>query len=163
MTNSPDFWSILRSIMAVQEATAAVFEIVENVTVGVPSAITADNYESAVLLLNDFASAASVGSLHEQKGDKATRRKSGKNAKPQYVISSVILFRLTRNNRDNQVVIRGSKAIGIIYQLTSRVPNLIKQSHLERTEGRSESNSCFYATLTLAQRGPRTGRQYSTL
>ncbi|KAI9780242.1 MAG: GDP/GTP exchange factor for ARF [Geoglossum umbratile] len=132
MTNSPDFWSILRSIMAGREATAAVFEIVQNVTVGIPSAITADNYESAILLLNDFASAASVGSLHEQKGDKAARRKSGKNTKPQ----------------DNEIVIRGSKAIGIIYQLTGRVPNLIKQSHLERTEAWTTYWSPIFHALT---------------
>jgi brefeldin A-resistance guanine nucleotide exchange factor 1 len=83
MTNSPDFWSILRSILAVPEAAAPVFEIVQNVTVGIPSAITADNYEPAISLLNDFASAASAGALHEQKGDKTARRKPGKTTKPQ--------------------------------------------------------------------------------
>ncbi|KAH0559258.1 hypothetical protein GP486_004230 [Trichoglossum hirsutum] len=132
MTNSPDFWSILRSILAVPEAAAAVFEIVQNVTVGIPSAITADNYEPAVSLLNDFASAASVGALYEQKGDKTARRKSGKNTKPQ----------------DNGVVIRGSKSIDIIYQLTGRVSILIKQSHLERNEAWTTYWSPIFRALT---------------
>jgi brefeldin A-resistance guanine nucleotide exchange factor 1 len=39
-----------------------------------PPAIMADNYESAVGLLNDFASAGSVGSAKEQKQDKRIRK-----------------------------------------------------------------------------------------
>lgn len=38
-------------------------------------------------------------------------------------------------SRDNEAVIRGSKAVNMIYQLTNRVPVLIEQSHLERNEG----------------------------
>jgi len=61
-----------------------VFELLEDVTVGRPSAISADNYESAVALLNDYATAGSVGAVQEQKLDKAARRpKSGKPTKPQ--------------------------------------------------------------------------------
>ena len=37
--------------------------------------------------------------------------------------------------RDNEMVIRGVKAVTMIYQLSSRVPLLIQQSHLERNEG----------------------------
>ncbi len=60
------------------------FELLEDVTVGRPSAISADNYESAVALLNDYATAGSVGAVQEQKLDKAARRpKSGKPTKPQ--------------------------------------------------------------------------------
>lgn len=36
---------------------------------------------------------------------------------------------------ENETVNRGSKAINMIYHLTSRVPALIEQSHLERNEG----------------------------
>ena len=38
--------------------------------------------------------------------------------------------------RENEVVGRGFQAVIMIYQLTNRVPALIKQSHLERKEGR---------------------------
>ncbi len=41
---------------------------------------------------------------------------------------------LTRG-RENEVVDRGIQAVVMIYQLTNRVPALIKQSHLERKEG----------------------------
>jgi brefeldin A-resistance guanine nucleotide exchange factor 1 len=52
-----------------------VFEILEAVTIGSsPLAIMADNYESALALLNDFASAGSVGSTKEQKQDKKVRK-----------------------------------------------------------------------------------------
>jgi len=50
------------------------FEILEGVAVGSPPTIMADNYESAVKLLNDFASAGSVGSSLEQKQDKRAKR-----------------------------------------------------------------------------------------
>lgn len=41
---------------------------------------------------------------------------------------------LTRRS-ENEVVDRGFQAVVMIYQLTNRVPTLIKQSHLEREEG----------------------------
>ena len=34
---------------------------------------------------------------------------------------------------------RGIKAINIIYDMTSRIPHLMKQSHLESNEGRSRN------------------------
>lgn len=37
--------------------------------------------------------------------------------------------------RENETVSRGSKAVVMVYQLSSRVPSLIRQSHLERSEG----------------------------
>lgn len=43
---------------------------------------------------------------------------------------------LTRHSSDNEVVSRGMKAVTTIFQLSSRVPALIEQSHLERKEGR---------------------------
>lgn len=36
---------------------------------------------------------------------------------------------------ENEVVDRGFQAVVMVYQLTNRVPALIKQSHLERKEG----------------------------
>jgi hypothetical protein len=38
-------------------------------------------------------------------------------------------------SRENETVSRGSKAVNMIYQLTTRVQALIEQSHLERNEG----------------------------
>lgn len=34
------------------------------------------------------------------------------------------------------MVVRGSKAMTIVFQMSSRVPNFIEQSHLETTEGK---------------------------
>jgi brefeldin A-resistance guanine nucleotide exchange factor 1 len=86
--------------------------------------VTADNYESAVGLANDFISAGSVGYIEERQRDAASRRSKGvKPSKPS----------------ENEVVARGVKAIGLIYHLTNRVPTLIKQSHLEEREGTYEA------------------------
>ncbi|KAA8571032.1 hypothetical protein EYC84_000398 [Monilinia fructicola] len=80
---SPDFWAILKNL-ATSPSTSAVFEILEGVAIGSPPTIMADNYESAVKLLNDFATAGSVGSTVEQKQDKRTRRgQPVKQPKPQ--------------------------------------------------------------------------------
>jgi hypothetical protein len=84
---SPDFWVILRGLTGNAENAQTVFEILEGVAVGSPPTIMADNYESAVKLLNDFASAGSVGSTVEQKQDKRARRgqQPPKQEKPLYV------------------------------------------------------------------------------
>lgn len=38
--------------------------------------------------------------------------------------------------RDNPIVQRGIKAVNIIYSMTSRIPQLMSQSHLETNEGK---------------------------
>jgi brefeldin A-resistance guanine nucleotide exchange factor 1 len=37
--------------------------------------------------------------------------------------------------RTNEAVIRGTQSMSIIYQMSSRVPHFIEQSHLETNEG----------------------------
>jgi hypothetical protein len=41
---------------------------------------------------------------------------------------------LTRNS-ENAIVERGVKALDNIYRMTARIPHLMKQSHLESSEG----------------------------
>lgn len=55
---SPDFWAILRTLAGRPESAALVFGILERGITGDPQAILADNYEAAISLLNDFATAA---------------------------------------------------------------------------------------------------------
>jgi brefeldin A-resistance guanine nucleotide exchange factor 1 len=119
IVNSPDFWSILQRLHQHNTQAEHVFEILQNIATSQPTAVTADNYESAITLANDFASAGSIGTIQEQRRDLLARR--GKQVKPVKV-------------EENGVVIRGSKAINIIYLLTSRISSLIEQSHLERNE-----------------------------
>jgi brefeldin A-resistance guanine nucleotide exchange factor 1 len=90
---SPDFWVILRTFSSHPDVASSVFGILEGVATGqAPPSIMADNYESAVALLNGFASAGSVGSASEQRQDKRTRR--GQHSKPvkaQYEIPKMYL------------------------------------------------------------------------
>lgn len=72
--SSPDFWVILRSLTGDAQSAPTVFEILEGIAVGSPPTIMADNYESAVKLLNEFASAGSIGASIEQKQDRRTKR-----------------------------------------------------------------------------------------
>jgi brefeldin A-resistance guanine nucleotide exchange factor 1 len=85
---SPDFWVILRNLTGNAQSAPTVFEILEGVAVGSPPTIMADNYESAVKLLNEFASAGSVGATTEQKQDRRARRgqQGPRKEKPQYVL-----------------------------------------------------------------------------
>jgi golgi-specific brefeldin A-resistance guanine nucleotide exchange factor 1 len=119
IVNSPDFWSILQRLHQHKTEADHVFEILQNIASSQPTVVTADNYESAIALANDFASAGSIGTIQEQRRDLMARR--GKQVKP-------------LKAEENGVVIRGSKAINIIYMLTSRILSLIEQSHLERHE-----------------------------
>ena len=71
MVNSPDFWSVLQALSTLPETAQAVFEILEGVTGDSAAALTADNYDPVVSLLNDFATAASVGAKAERRRDEA--------------------------------------------------------------------------------------------
>jgi len=74
IVNSPDFWSVLKALQAVPDVAQDVFDIVEGVVEGARAALTADNYESAVQIFGDFATAGSVGASTEQRRDEAARQ-----------------------------------------------------------------------------------------
>lgn len=83
MANSPDFWSLLRMLHGVPDVSGIIMHIATEL-ITMPSAITTDNYEALIVLLNDFATAGSVGAAAEQQNQ---REKKKKNVKPisQYV------------------------------------------------------------------------------
>lgn len=121
LAGSPDFWTILNRLASVPDAAGDVFSLVEELTTSPQPGITADNYEAAIALLNEFATAAQVGAREEQLHDQAVRRNKGQKPK---------------KPENSEIVVRGSTAMTIVYQLSNRVPNFIEQSHLETTEGR---------------------------
>lgn len=123
MTKSPDFWSTLQRLHQHKTEAERVFDILTLLSSASPipndQALTADNFESAISLANDFASAGSIGSIQEKRRDFAAKQgRKAKDAKPE----------------DTALVQRANKAVSLIYQLTERVPGLIEQSHLERAE-----------------------------
>jgi brefeldin A-resistance guanine nucleotide exchange factor 1 len=74
---SPDFWLMLRALAGNPNSSPTVFDILEGGVSGSPSAIIADNYEAAIALLNEYATAAQIGAAEEQKGERRLR-----NARP---------------------------------------------------------------------------------
>lgn len=137
MTISPDFWSILQRLHQHKEAAPLVFDLLQTVVDTSPPIVTADNYESTVGLANDFISAGSVGYIEERQRDAQSKRSKGiKQPKARSVLPRKSEADGTNKiGSENEVVSRALKAIGLIYQLTRRVPALIKQSHLEENEG----------------------------
>ena len=86
LANSPDFWSILNTLRAVSDASGDVFQIVEDLASSAQPGIIADNYDAAIALLNEFATAAQVGALEERRRDQEVRRgKQAKQKKPECV------------------------------------------------------------------------------
>ena len=77
MANSPDFWSLLRMLHTVPDVSDKIFHIATEL-IAMPSAITTDNYEALIVLLNDFATAGSIGAATEQQNLKGRRTKSVK-------------------------------------------------------------------------------------
>lgn len=162
---SPDFWVILQTLATNPESAATVFEILESGVSGSPPAIMADNYEATVALLNGFASAASPGPEH-----KVDRKQQHRKPRPVHQEKSRYVSERTGCKRqtkltvisDNPAVARGAKAVNIIYDMTSRIPHLMKQSHLENSEGKQKPN-LLYRTKDLhqGQPGPPTGCQSS--
>lgn len=73
IANSPDFWSIMHRLHQHKDEAESVFKLLHFISESQTMGVTADNYESTIELANDFASAASVGSLQEQRKD-AVRR-----------------------------------------------------------------------------------------
>ena len=98
VTVSPDFWSILQRLHHHKEAGPLVFDLLQHVIDSSPPIITADNYESAVALANDFVSAGSVGSIDERQKDAVSRRSKGvKQPKSRSVLHSVSLTPVIMN------------------------------------------------------------------
>lgn len=145
VTISPDFWSILQRLHQHDEVAPMVFDLLQNIVESMHTIVTADNFESAVSLANDFVSAANVGSIDERQRDAMARRTKGaKQPKPRYDGFGYpsISARSSQIYSENQIVTRGIKAIGLIYDLTRRVPTLIQQSHLEEREGETVQYVC---------------------
>lgn len=141
---SPDFWVVLRSLTGSAQSAPTVFEILEGVAVGSPPTIMADNYESAVSLLNDFASAGTVGSTVEQKQDTRARRGPPQPKLPKPQPQPLI----------DAAVTRGVKAIKMIFSLTTRIPVLMQQSHLESEEAWAAYWSPIFRALTTQCTNP---------
>ncbi|KAI1763175.1 hypothetical protein GGR53DRAFT_498403 [Hypoxylon sp. FL1150] len=136
---SPDFWVILRTLAGSANASPIVFEILEGGVSGSPSAIIADNYEAAIALLNEYATAAKIGAAVEQKGERRQR-----NVRPAKKEAS----------SDNVVVSRGVKAVDLIFSMTDRIPHLMKQSHLENSEAWSAYWLPIFQALTAQCTNP---------
>ncbi|KAL2282459.1 hypothetical protein FJTKL_10557 [Diaporthe vaccinii] len=142
---SPDFWAILRNLASEKNSAPTVFEILETGVSPSSTAIMADNYEAAIGLLNDFASAASATVPKEPKVD--PRRQSRKPARPTSA--------KPETPSENPAVQRGIKAVNIIYSMTSRIPQLMKQSHLENNEAWSAYWLPVFEALTTQCTNPR--------
>ncbi|KJY01313.1 sec7 domain-containing protein [Zymoseptoria brevis] len=119
LASSPDFWAVLHNLQPQPDAAALVFQISESVADGPHPAITPDNYDACVALLNAFATAGSVGAAREQKSGKRGSRQASPPEKPA---------------KKDEAVARGTRAISIVSSLARRVPVLIKQSQLETNE-----------------------------
>ncbi|KAF2739098.1 hypothetical protein EJ04DRAFT_458596 [Polyplosphaeria fusca] len=132
LASSPDFWSILNTLHQGPEAAGDVFQLVEDLTTSSQPGITADNYEAAIALLNEFATAAQVGAVQEQRHEQAARRGKAPKKKPE----------------SDEIVVRGSKAMAIVFEMSSRVPKFIEQSHLETNEAWTAYWSPILKTLT---------------
>lgn len=87
IANSPDFWSILQRLHRHPDQAEKVFEILQTTIEAEQHIIGADNYESAISLANDFATAAQLGMGQDEKGDAGPRRTRPppKQAKQPYV------------------------------------------------------------------------------
>ncbi|KAJ8112776.1 hypothetical protein ONZ43_g5315 [Nemania bipapillata] len=136
---SPDFWLILRTLAGNSNSSPTVFDILEGGVSGSPSAIIADNYEAAITILNEYATAAQVGAVDEQKGERRQR-----NARPPKKEAA----------SENAIVSRGVKAINLISSMTARIPHLMKQSHLENSEAWSAYWLPIFQALTTQCTNP---------
>ncbi|KJZ71466.1 hypothetical protein HIM_09152 [Hirsutella minnesotensis 3608] len=133
MMTSPDFWAIMRSLAGSRASAATVFDILEKGISGSPPAIMADNYETVVSLLDFYATAASPQVTSVQ-GTEGMQRKNDRHNKPPQA--------------DKDVITRACKAVEALHGMTSRVPQLMQQSHLESSEAWSAYWLPIFQALT---------------
>ena len=138
MATSPDFWDLLHKMHALPAVSANVFSILEEMmrspSSSSQSTITPDNYEKAISLLDDFATAASVGAADERRRDLALREK-GKGAK-------------LPKGKHKEEVARGTKALSLVQSMTARVPSFIQASQLEPSEAWTAYWSPIFRSVT---------------
>ena len=131
VATSPDFWSVLHNLQPNAEAAPLVFQIVEHVAHSESSAITPDNYEATVSLLNAFATAGSVGARHEQQPANPQQHTSGRRGqKPAPLQSTSTATDPDKKPKKPEAVTRATQSITLISHLASLAPTLIEQSHL---------------------------------
>jgi brefeldin A-resistance guanine nucleotide exchange factor 1 len=128
MSASPDFWAILLALHSVPEVSAYVFRVLEYISAPPHAGITVDNYEPALKLLDGFASLGSVGASDEQRRDVASVRgnRSGPSSSRDKQAGPV---KAPRPKHRSEVE-RGTRALAIVFGLTSRVPAFITASQL---------------------------------
>jgi brefeldin A-resistance guanine nucleotide exchange factor 1 len=132
MSTSPDFWDLLHKMHALPAVAGQVFAVLEEIGAG--GSVTADNYEKAIALLDDFATAASVGAADERRRDAVVREK-GKGAK-------------MPKSKHRDEVARGTKALALVQGMTSRVPAFITASHLEPEKAWTAYWSPIFRSIT---------------
>ncbi|EMC91775.1 hypothetical protein BAUCODRAFT_79330 [Baudoinia panamericana UAMH 10762] len=150
MASSPDFWAIMRALQPQPEATGLVFQIVEAIVAGPHPAITGDNYEATIALLNAFAWSGSVGAKLEQQRDQQLKR--GQQAS------------LTQDKKlkKSEAVTRGTRALTLVSRLAGCAPALIAHSHLETNEAwRAYWSPVFRCLATQCTNPCREIRQQS--
>ncbi|KAL8691497.1 MAG: hypothetical protein Q9218_003283 [Villophora microphyllina] len=144
--NTPDFWSTIERIHAVPTVSPIVFNLLKAIVEDKAAAVTADNYEFVIGLLNSFANAGGAAAASQQQQQQY--RETNGNRRSQ-----------TQNNekvqtRENDNIQRGQEAVYLVYQLTNRVPTLIEQSHLERNEAWITYWSPIFSCLRMQCENP---------
>ncbi|KAL8945832.1 MAG: hypothetical protein Q9183_007997, partial [Haloplaca sp. 2 TL-2023] len=141
--NTPDFWSTIERIHAIPAVSPIVFNLLKAIVEDKALAVTADNYEYVVGLLNSFANAGGAAAASQQRQQ---RESNGRKAPAQEKASS----------RENDGIQRGGDAVYLVYQLTNRVPALISQSHLEKNEAWITYWSPIFSCLRMQCENPHS-------
>lgn len=72
--NTPDFWSTIERIHTVPAVSAGVFSLLKAIVEDRAPAVTADNYEFVIGLLNSFANAAGAAAASQKQRESHGRR-----------------------------------------------------------------------------------------
>lgn len=85
------------------------------------------------------------------KGGRGTLDHRRRRLRGMFFVASLFIDYLTGSS-DNAVVSRGVKAVNLISSMTARIPHLMKQSHLENSEGKCPSiyTHVFYTNSVAA-------------
>jgi len=141
VTNLSDFWDLLTWFASFPAGAPMASRTVEEIISQPPSAITAGNFEAAIFLLNEFATAGANMLMNERKHQQQFQHQQQQKQQQQQSrrnrqrINSASIPLLNSGQNDpakSDVFERGVKAMKLMQVLPGKIPSLVSQSQLEQ-------------------------------
>ncbi|KAF2226745.1 hypothetical protein BDZ85DRAFT_293638 [Elsinoe ampelina] len=151
ITSSPDFWSLLHNLREFPDGAPLAFRMIDDIISSSSQAVTSDNFEPAVSVLNAFANAGAEITLKEAKAAQPPPSRRGRQPPSQPIPSPATT---AEKPARSDVVVRGTRSMTLIQSLITKVPLLVSASHLEKAEAWQTYWAPIFQVLSMQSLNP---------